>query len=219
MRVRLIQKDIDNHDYKSYLDAVPRATTDIVCLPELATSGCLYNGGEVAPFDDVLRGLSGYDFSVFIGVPRKEGPRLYNSYVYFKDGKHQVYDKINLFPPMNEPRVYTPGATPGVIDTGFGLFGIAICYDLRFPDLFVQLTSLGVRWIIVPAAFPRERISDWRRLLVDRARETGCYVIGVNAVGDDGVNVFGGSSMVCDGAGEVLIEADDRSEEVIDIDL
>lgn len=219
MKLRLVQKDINNHDLKRYLDAVPQATTDIVCFGELATSGCLYDKRDITAAESVLPDLSGYDFSIFYGTPRKQGQLLYNSYVYFSDGKHQHYDKINLFEPFSEPKVFVPGERPGVIDTQYGRFGVAICYDLRFPELFAQLAALDVRLIIVPAAFPKERILDWRRLLVERARESNCHVIGVNAVGDDGVNLFGGTSMVCGPAGEVLAQADDGSEQVIDIEL
>jgi len=219
MKLRLIQKDVTNLDFTDFLKAVPETATDIVCFPELATSGCLYNGGEVTPFDDILQDLSGYNFSIFIGMPCRRGRSLYNSYVYFRDGRHQRYDKINLFEPMNEPEVYVPGDRPGVIDTEIGRFGVAICYDLRFPELFVQLAALDVRWIIVPAAFPRVRISDWRNLLIERARQTRRHVIGVNAVGDDGINVFGGTSMVCDPGGRVIVQADDKLEQVIDVEL
>ncbi|MEE8575688.1 MAG: nitrilase-related carbon-nitrogen hydrolase, partial [candidate division Zixibacteria bacterium] len=131
----------------------------------------------------------------------------------------QQYDKINLFEPMNEPQVYFPGDQPGIIDTQFGRFGVAICYDLRFPELFAQLAALNVQWIIVPAAFPKERISDWWCLLAERAREVGRHVIGVNAVGDDGVNLFGGTSMVCGPGGEIIVQADDSSEKIIDLEL
>lgn len=219
MRLRLIQKDVNDHDFKRHLNAVPSGSADIVCFPELATSGCLYNGGEVRDFDEILADLTGYDFSIFIGLARKDKEGLRNSYLYIKDGQYQLYDKINLFPPMNEPDVYVAGDKPGIIDTEFGKFGAAICYDLRFPDLFRQLTAHGVDWIIVPAAFPKVRINDWKELIVQRARETGVHVIGVNAVGDDGVNTFGGASMIAGPGGDIIVEVGCHSEDIVDFDL
>ncbi len=219
MKLLLVQKDINNRNYRRFLDEAVDRNPDIVCFPELTTSGCLYEGGSGADFDQLLETLSDYAFSVSIGFPREHEGRLYNSYMYFKDGEHHIYDKINLFPPMSEPEVYACGTQPGVIETEFGKLGIAICYDLRFPKLFQQLAEGGAEKILVPAAFPRVRIADWKELIAQRARETNAHVIGVNAVGDDGTNEFGGSTMVADPSGKVLSQADEVTEQVVEAEL
>ena len=217
MNIRLIQKNINDLDYKKHLEKASQGSPDMVCFGELATSGCLYDGGEVAPFETILRDLSGYNFSTFIGLPRLVEGRLYNTYAFIDGENYQFYNKINLFESMNEQDLYTPGDSPGIIETDFGRFGVAICYDLRFPDLFRQLAEVGAEKILVPAAFPRVRISDWKELIACRARETGLYVLGINAIGDDGVNEFGGSSMVCDPKGNVIAQAGETGEEIIEI--
>ncbi len=134
MKIRLIQKDVNNSDYRRFLDNAVDHKPDIVCFPELATSGCLYNGGTGETAEGIAGKLAPYDFAVFIGFPRAHEGRLYNSYMYFHGGQFQIYDKVNLFPPMNEPSVYTPGTAPGLIQSDFGVLGVATCYDLRFPD-------------------------------------------------------------------------------------
>ena len=139
--------------------------------------------------------------------------------MYYSGGHWQVYHKINLFEPMNEPKVYLPGDEPGVFDTVHGEVGAAICYDLRFPELFATLKERGAQVIFVPAAWPRVRIDDWRRLLIERAKENGLPVVGVNCVGDDGVNEFGGSSMAVDAAGNVLVQAEETGETHIEVEL
>jgi predicted amidohydrolase len=219
VKLLLIQKDINNLDYRKFLDDAVSQDPDAVCFPELATSGCLYEGGEGVDFDTLTHTLSNYSFSVLIGFPREHEGRFYNSYAYIRDGEYQVYNKINLFEPMNEPNVYTPGETPGLIETQFGRLGVAICYDLRFPELFRQLADGGVKVIFVPAAFPRVRIADWQELIVQRALETGLHVVGINAVGDDGVNEFGGCSMVADPSGEILAQADETTEQVLAVEI
>jgi omega-amidase len=219
MRLVLVQKNINNLDYRKFLDGAIVQGPDMVCFPELTTSGCLYEGGQGVDFDQLVTTLSGYRFSVLVGFPREREGRLYNSCMYFKDGGYQIYDKINLFEPMNEPEVYTRGTAAGLIESEFGLLGIAICYDLRFPELFGQLAVGGAKMIFVPAAFPRVRINDWKKLIVQRAVETGVHVIGINAVGDDGVNEFGGCTMVADPSGTVLVQADETSERVVAVEI
>jgi predicted amidohydrolase len=154
-----------------------------------------------------------------LGLPYQKSSGLFNSYLYYNKGKHQTYDKINLFPPMNETEVFKPGSGAGIFETELGRFGIAICYDLRFPELFQRLKAANVDMIFVPAAFPRVRISDWEELLVMRARETNTPVIGINAVGDDGVNEFGGRSMVVGGDGKIIVSAGEIDEIVLEVEL
>ncbi|MEW6411857.1 MAG: nitrilase-related carbon-nitrogen hydrolase [Candidatus Zixiibacteriota bacterium] len=219
MKIRLIQKDIGNPDYRRFLDEAVGSHADIVCFPELTTSGCLYDGGQGVDFEELARVLREYPFAVFIGFPRSHEGRLYNSYMYFHGGEYQIYDKINLFEPMNEASVYTPGSAPGLIQSVFGVLGVATCYDLRFPELFNRLAIRGAKMIFVPSAFPRVRVGDFKELIVQRAIENSIWVVGINAVGDDGVNEFGGSSMVADPDGQVLAQADETSETVLDVTI
>lgn len=120
---------------------------------------------------------------------------------------------------MNEPSIFTPGRKPGVFETDFGKIGVSICYDLRFPDVYRALKEGGAVRLFVPAAFPRVRIGDWKRLLVERAKETELAVIGINSVGDDGENEFGGCTMVVDAEGKILAQADETSEQMIEVEL
>jgi predicted amidohydrolase len=131
----------------------------------------------------------------------------------------QVYNKINLFPGMNEPQVFKAGLEPGLWDTELGKTGVTICYDLRFPDLYAGLVKAGATTILVPAAFPRVRIGDWRRLLAERARENRVRLIGINSVGSDGTNEFGGNTMVVEPDGLIRFQADETSPVEIDLEL
>ena len=219
MRIRLIQKNITNKDYQSFLHKAASDAVDLVCLGELSTSGCLYNGGPGTELADLLDTLSGFACASMLGFPLQFEGNLYNSYIFYDRGEYQIYRKINLFPLMNEDKVYLPGSTPGLFDTRFGRLGVAICYDIRFPELFRCLKENGVEMIFVPAAFPRVRINDWRSLLIQHAQSTGLPVLGINAVGDDGTNEFGGSTMVIGPDGDVLLQADETNEQFIEVDL
>ncbi len=219
MRLRIVQKDINTTGFGDYVSTADGTGLDLVCFCELSATGCLYEPREVPPLQKWLDELSAFDIGVMFGAARQEGDVFYNSYVYYQDGRYSLYNKINLFPPFNEDQVYQPGTAPGLFETPLASFGAAICYDIRFPDVFTRLAQLCVPYIVIPAAFPRVRIDDYRRLLTERAKETGATVIGINAVGDDGTNEFGGSSMVVQSDGTVVAQAGETEEAVLDIEL
>lgn len=135
--------------------------------------------------------------------------------VYNAQGQRVArYDKIHLFdvnvPETNE--VYResdtiePGAEPLLIDTPFGKLGIAICYDLRFPEMIRKLQAQGLQLLIVPSAFTAQTgAAHWEVLLRARAIENLCYVIAPNQGGfhKNGRQTFG-HSMVIDPWGVVM---------------
>ncbi len=219
MKLRLVQKHIAELDLVPWVEAADRAGMDLVCFGELAATGCLYEPRPVEPVDRILQRLVPFGVGVMFGAVRVEVEGRYNSYFFRRHRQTWVYDKINLFPPFGEDRIYRPGKVPGLFVTPFGDFGVAVCYDLRFDDIFARLAELAVPYLIVPAAFPQVRIEDWRRLLAQRARELGATVIGVNAVGSDGVNRFGGSSMVVAPDGSIVAQADETGEQILDVTL
>ncbi|QSA97089.1 carbon-nitrogen hydrolase family protein [Methylococcus sp. EFPC2] len=124
------------------------------------------------------------------------------------------YDKIHLFdvdvPGSNEQyresNTIEPGEQALVVDTPFGRLGVAICYDLRFPELFRQLADHGMDILAVPAAFTaRTGAAHWDILVRARAVENLCYTIASN---QGGFHVNGretyGHSMIVDPWGKVL---------------
>ena len=139
------------------------------------------------------------------------------------------YNKIHLFDVMlsENQEVYTesdttmPGNKPVVVDTPFGKVGMAVCYDLRFPELFRHLSEQGAQIFVIPSAFTDVTgKAHWEVLLRARAIENLCYVV---APGQGGYHVNGrttyGHSMMVDywgrvrdvrekGAGVVLAEID-----------
>jgi predicted amidohydrolase len=219
MRLLIVQKDTRETDITPYLELAESRRVEAVCFGELALSGAMYQRRPVEPLESVLARFAPYDVAIMVGLPIPHGQSVTNSYLYYHRGKHLIYDKINLFPGMNEPAVYCPGKTPAVWNTPFGKLGVSICYDIRFPDLYQELKSSGAEVLFVPAAFPLVRIDDYRRLLIERAKEHHMTVIGINCVGDDGINVFGGNSIVVAPDGTVLAEADRLNPTTIEISV
>jgi len=115
------------------------------------------------------------------------------------------YRKIHLFPLSGEHRQFKGGHKRVVLNLPAGPLGLAICYDLRFPEHFRALVKAGARWIVVPSAWPAERREHFEALLKARAIENQCFVIGINKCGPEkGGMVFGGHSMVLDPWGNCL---------------
>lgn len=127
--------------------------------------------------------------------------------LYDPDGNLQAaYRKIHLFRLMDEEQYLGPGEEPVVLDAPWGKTGLAICYDLRFPELFRRYALAGAGLMLLPAEWPHPRREHWRTLLKARAIENQCYVVACNRIGTTGSNTFFGASAVIDPWGEPLIE-------------
>ncbi|MDH5436052.1 MAG: carbon-nitrogen hydrolase family protein [Gammaproteobacteria bacterium] len=124
------------------------------------------------------------------------------------------YDKIHLFDvsieetgeKYNESATIEAGSETVVVDTPFGKLGLAICYDLRFPELFREMVDKGVEIIAMPSAFTAiTGKAHWKALIRARAIENLSYVI---AAAQGGFHVNGrethGNSMIVDPWGNVL---------------
>lgn len=118
-----------------------------------------------------------------------------------------VYTKMHLFRLMDEHQYLTAGDAPTIIDTKWGRVGLAICYDLRFPELFRWYALKGIHAVVVPAEWPHPRLNHWRTLLRARAIENQMFVIACNRVGTKGKTAFCGHSAIIDPWGEIIVEA------------
>ena len=134
----------------------------------------------------------------------------------FDDTGKQVarYDKIHLFDvelvdsdeQYTESETIEPGDKIVVIDSPFGRMGVAVCYDLRFPELFRQQLEEGMEILVLPSAFTAiTGRAHWEVLVRARAIENLCYVI---APDQGGYHLSGretyGHSMIVDPWGTVL---------------
>ena len=139
--------------------------------------------------------------------------RCHNTSAFYgPDGKlRAVYRKMHLFRLMAEEQYLTAGSRPGLIPTPWGCpAGVAICYDLRFPELLRQYALQGARLLFLPAEWPHPRLTHWQTLLRARAIENQMFVVGCNRVGSSKGSTFCGHSAVVDPWGELVIEGDER---------
>ncbi|HOP06146.1 MAG TPA: nitrilase-related carbon-nitrogen hydrolase [candidate division Zixibacteria bacterium] len=215
----MVQKDIKDLDITGHLERAKGDNPDLVCFSELAATGCLYHRRPVTPLEKICETLSPFNFGVMLGLPVQEPGGFFNSYLFYERGKYRLYHKINLFPPFGEPQIYESGHRIGLFETATDRLGTAICYDLRFEDIFTRLAEAGARKIFVPAAFPIERIDDYRDLLIKRAVDFNVHIIGINAVGSDDKYQFGGNSMVVAPDGSILAEAGRGRPETLTVEI
>ncbi|HKE44903.1 MAG TPA: carbon-nitrogen hydrolase family protein [Steroidobacteraceae bacterium] len=137
------------------------------------------------------------------------------SLVYDAEGKRRArYDKIHLFDvkvpdkaeEYRESATIVHGREPVVLDTPAGKLGLAVCYDVRFPELFRKMSAAGAEIFSLPSAFtaPTGR-AHWETLLRARAIENLCYLM---APAQAGMHANGretyGDTMIVDYWGRVL---------------
>ncbi|WFN34607.1 carbon-nitrogen hydrolase family protein [Methanogenium sp. S4BF] len=157
-----------------------------------------------------------------LGSYRKETDTLPQNVaaVFAPDGTRIAeYAKIHLFSPGGEDESFLPGDELATFTLGGVMFGIAICYDLRFADLFSAYARAGCDAVVVPAAWPCARLKHWDLFLHARALENQMYVAGVNPAGGlTGEGTCGGTGVV-DPQGEAAVRADDAGTALLCADI
>lgn len=145
-----------------------------------------------------------------------DGSRVFAScLVYDADGRRAArYDKLHLFDVeldetnerYAESATIEPGSRVEAVNTGLGTCGLAVCYDLRFPELFRLLLERGAELFTLPAAFTAQTgQAHWETLVRARAIENLSYVV---AAAQSGVHADGretyGNSMIVDPWGRIV---------------
>ncbi len=143
------------------------------------------------------------------------------SFLVGPDGEVRArYDKIHMFDvdvseteTYRESAGYRPGEEAVVAETPWGVVGLTVCYDIRFPYLHRALAKAGAVLLTVPAAFsPVTGAAHWEVLLRARAIETGCWVLapaqtGQHRLTEGRPRATYGHSMVVAPWGEVVLDA------------
>jgi len=152
------------------------------------------------------------------------GDRIFNTSVVFSPRGEELarYRKIHLFDIVTpdgqgyrESATYGAGEQVVTVDIDGMKLGLAICYDLRFPELFLALRRQGAEVILLPAAFTLQTGKDhWEVLLRARAIETQCWVAaaactGMHREADGEPRYTYGHSLIADPWGHVVAKASD----------
>jgi len=174
------------------------------------------------------------EFSIFVhvgstAIPLEGGKVANRAFLFGPDGSLIVtYDKIHMFDvdldkgeSWRESATYAPGGRTVVAALPFARIGIAVCYDLRFPQLFRAQALAGAEVLTVPAAFTRQTgEAHWHVLNRARAIENGAWVIAAAQGGlhEDGRETFG-HSLIVDPWGRIVAEADHDEPAVVLADI
>jgi omega-amidase len=216
------------HMMRDFAESARAAGAELVVFPEMADTGYAmqvireqatpWSEGAVPELQKSARTLS---LAIISGVSEKEGGAIYNSQVVIDATGAIVakYRKTHLFAPapVEEDKFCAPGHELTSVAFGPLKFGLTICYDLRFPEIYRALAlDHGANVFVISSAWPFPRVEHLRVLATARAIENQSYVILANRVGRDEGAPFCGTSAVIDPYGVVVAAASpDRAELVV----
>ncbi len=186
-----------------------KGTTDLIVLPEMFTTGFSMrstdlaegmDGPTVAWMREQARTL---DAALYGSVIIGEGGKQYNRGLFVEpDGHVTTYDKRHLFRYADETSHFSAGVDRVVVPWRGWRLLLQICFDLRFPVFARNRGDYDA--ILYVANWPEARRHAWSHLLIARAIENQCYVVGVNRVGMDGKGIhYTGDSAIISPKGEV----------------
>lgn len=232
-------KSINIENAAKRIEEASKNGAEIICLPEMFN--CPYDNNyfgkfaETYPDGETIKMLSkeAYKNNVFIiggSIPERYQDKLYNTcFIFNQKGEMAgLYRKIHLFDvDLKGMRFYesdtlSPGSDITVIDTGKIKLGIAICYDMRFPELMRIYALKGVQMVVIPAAFNMVTgPSHWEVTIRARAIDNQVFAAAISPARDETASyVAYGNSMVVDPWGNIISKAG-IDEEIIyaDVDL
>ena len=215
---------------ESFVAEAARQAAALVVLPEVFLSRGLraeerqaaepIPGPSTERLSALARGLKIHLIAGSI-LEQGAGDKVFNTSLVF-DARGELiarYRKLHLFDvdipgqvSIRESDTRAPGDSVVTVPTVLGVLGLSVCYDLRFPELYRQLTRAGAEIITVPSAFTFPTgAAHWEVLLRARAIENQVYILAPDQIGrsPSGVVDFG-NSMIIDPWGKALARAADR---------
>ena len=203
---------------------------DIAVLPEMFA--CPYDRAFFKLFaarghEETVAALAAWarEFGLILvggSVPEREGDKLYNTaFVCDAQGRQLArHRKVHLFdvdlPGMcfHESHTFTPGKEVTTFETPFGTMGLAVCFDLRFPELFRAMAVRGAKMIFLPAQFNLTTgPAHWELSLRSRAVDNELFMVGASAARSVGFSYeCWGHSTVADPLGAVIASCDETEQ-------
>lgn len=199
MRVALVSLNSIWEDKQANLEEIERIVqslhqkTEYVIFPEMSLTGFsvsnltlaedLENSNSIRTIQKLARE---YQINIVFGLMTSKGDKKYNSCIAVNT-KGEIagnYEKIHLFSHSSEDELISGGNEVKSLSWEGG-WGLSICFDLRFPELYQELSKKNLVLINI-ANWPKVRVAHWRAMLNARAIENQSFMVGVNRTGIDG---------------------------------
>lgn len=240
MKVTIIQTALhweDPHKNIEHFDVLVNSVnepTSLIVLPEMFSTGFTMKPEKLAeplngPSLQWMAKKAKEKNAVICGsVAVNDNGNYYNRLFWVApDGKVCTYDKRHLFRMGKEDNHYSPGSQKIIKKINDWKICPLVCYDLRFPvwsrntfTITNGLPTASYDVLIYVANWPEVRSYQWKQLLIARAIENQCYVIGVNRIGKDGNDVsHSGDSLVINPRGEIISKTKPNVQSVETIHL
>lgn len=220
MNVVGIQFDIVWETKEKNFDIVKRLVNgaaippgSLIVLPEMFATGFSMNAETIGQHEpertetflsELSKSTASYVVAGLVTLD-EDGRGRNEAFVLGPDGKRVArYRKFHPFSLSGENRHFRPGDELVAFAWNGFTVAPAICYDLRFPELFRQLCKQRVDLLVVIACWPNVREDHWLTLLKARAIENQSYVLGVNRCGMDPTLAYSGKSVLYDYKGNIL---------------
>jgi len=233
VKVALLQMEVKEGDKEGNVDRalklIDKVTdADFIMLPELWPVGyyCYEKWIESAETLDgpIVRTLKekAREHNAYIhsgSFVEKRGDEFFNTSVLI-DPKGEIvarYSKSHLFSlDSKEPQLVKPGKECSVVDTPFGKIGMAICYDVRFPEFFRYMTDKGAEIFAICFGWRLMiRLMHYPIMLQARAIDNQAYVLACNAAGGPKETPYFGWSMVVDPTGQIIASGKMGVEDIV----
>ena len=211
---------------------------DFAVLPEMFN--CPYSREYFKKYaalghEDAVAAMSAWakELGIYIvggSVPETADGKIYNScFVFDREGKQIArHRKVHLFDVelptlrVRESSTFSPGEDITVFETEYGTMGCAVCFDLRFPELFRTMQQRGAKVVFLPAQFSTTTGPKyWEAMIKARAFDYQLYMVGAGAARYVGFNYEAyGHSVIVDPSGGIMCRAGEAEEIVYaDIDM
>jgi len=223
-------KNLDH--FNTLIDAIDEET-DLIVLPEMFSTGFSLLPMKTAEehktktFSWLQKKAQEKKCFITGSVAVNDGGLFFNRLHWIEpNGNADFYDKRHLFRMAGEEKVYTAGTKKIIKPVNDFKVLPLVCYDLRFPawsrNKLDKITNVWLYDVLIYVAnWPAVRSYPWKQLLIARAIENQCYVIGVNRVGKDGNGYdHSGDSVVINPWGEIinLVKVNEEHIETVTLD-
>lgn len=215
-RIEYEEKERNLQRAARMIAAAAGAHAKIIFFPEMSFTGFSMQVSVTGESDgETVRRMQQYaqtyGIAIGFGWVKKNADKGENHYTVTDETGTVLADyiKIHPFSCSGEDASFAAGSQTAVFSYSGITFGLFLCYDLRFPEIF-RAVSDRAEVLVTAANWPEKRIAHWNKLLEARAIENQSWVLGINCVGDQQNLHYNGSSRAVCPEGETVASLLDR---------